>query len=339
MVIVKRSRLLVLAAATCWIGWAAMAHADWAACQRKPTRVCLLEEALRGGGAPLAGKDRLDVLMFAGAIVHPEYATAADIDEAVRPAKDPTGFNYASLAIQGLVAENRAQQAADLVASFPPRSAVLNLTFAQLVRALVKAGDLDTAAALLDRMVPALEPTMRDMLAHSNLVQSVRTLAEIGRTEDALLVLATQKNLTGLDVPEMWLAVAQAYVSRGETRRAQRVLDLAGRMLEENRRYAMGSAEEYNRWSLMSLSALRDDAGAVKTALQQLGPEPTDSLSARYRREGHQRLVSSLLKAKQFALALEVAKTAPDTLRDQELSLSSSSKMPRMVASTMRARS
>src|SRR5215471_21061128 len=87
MVLVKRSRLLVLAAATCWIGWTATAHADWAACQRKPTRACLLEEALRGDGAPLAGKDRLDVLIFAGAVIHPEYLTAADIDEALRLAK------------------------------------------------------------------------------------------------------------------------------------------------------------------------------------------------------------------------------------------------------------
>jgi len=319
MVIVKRSRLLILAAATCWIGWAATADADWAACQRQPTRACLLEEALRGDGAPLAGKDRLDVLILAGAIVHPEYATAADIDEAVRQAKDPSGYNYANLAIQGLVAGNRTQQAADLVASFPPRSVELHLAFTQLVRALAKAGDLDTATALLDRMAPTFEPTTRDMLAHSSLVQSVRMLAEIGRTEDAILVMTTQKNLTGLDVPEMWLSVAQAYISRGEAWRAQRVLDLAGRMLEENRRYAMGSAEEYNRWSLMSLSALRGDPEAVKTALRGLGPQPADSLSARYRTEGHQRLVISLLKARQFELALEVAKAAPDTVRDQEL--------------------
>jgi hypothetical protein len=81
----------------------------------------------------------------------------------------------------------------------------------------------------------------------------------------------------------------------------------------------MGSAEEYNRWSLMSLSALRGDPEAVKTALQKLGPQPTDSLSARYRTEGRQRLVGALLKARQFELALEVAKTAPDTIRDQEL--------------------
>src|SRR5262245_21514111 len=104
MPIVKQSRLLVLAAATCWIGCASTADGDWAACQRKPTRACLLEEALSRDGAPLAGKDRLDVLMLGGAILHPEYATAADIDEAVRLAKAPGGLNYANLAIQGLVA-------------------------------------------------------------------------------------------------------------------------------------------------------------------------------------------------------------------------------------------
>ena len=103
-------------------GWGATAHADWAACQRKPTRACLLEEALRGDGAPLAGKDRLDILILAGAAIHPEYATDADIDEALRQAKAATGYNayyFANLAIRGLVARKRTQEAADLVASLP----------------------------------------------------------------------------------------------------------------------------------------------------------------------------------------------------------------------------
>jgi pentatricopeptide repeat protein len=319
MVIGRHIGLLVVAAATCWIGWVSSAHADWAACQRKPTRACLLEEALRGEGGPLVGKDRLDVLIQGGAIAHPEYVTAADIDEAVRLATTPAGYNYASLAIQGLVAANRTQQAADLVASFPARSATLNLGFSQLVRALARAGDFETAHAVLDRMVPALEPAMRGMLDHARFVQSVRTLAELGRTEDALLVMMTQKDSSGLDVAEMWMTMAQAYLVRGETARARRVLEAAAQILDKDQPYALGTNAEINRWSLICVSALRGDAVAVRTALQQLGPEPTDQLVIRYRREGHQRLLVSLLKTKQFPLALEVAKAAPDAVRDQEL--------------------
>jgi hypothetical protein len=310
---------LVVAAATCWIGWVSSAHADWAACQRKPTRACLLEEALHGDGGPLAGKDRLDVLIQGGAIAHPEYATAADVDEAMRLATTPAGYNYASLAIQALVAANRTQQAADLVASLPPQGVSLNLGFSQLVRALAKAGDFETAPALLDRIAPTLAPAMRGMLDHARLVQSVRMLAELGRTEDALLVMMTQKDSSGLDVAEMWMTVAQAYLGRGETARARRVLDAAGQILGKEQPYALGANAEINRWSSTCLSALRGDAEAVRTALQQLGPEPTDQLMARYRREGHQRLIVSLLKTKQFPLALEVAKAAPDAVRDQEL--------------------
>ena len=55
-----------------------------------------------------------------------------------------------------------------------------------------------------------------------------------------------QVDPTGLDVAEMQLAVAQAYAARGDSRRAQRLLELAGKILEGNRRYASGSAAEMN---------------------------------------------------------------------------------------------
>ena len=75
MLKVKRS-LSVIAAVACWTGWAPAAHADWATCQAKPTRACLMEEALRGDSGPLTGKDRLDVLVQGGALSHSEVITA-----------------------------------------------------------------------------------------------------------------------------------------------------------------------------------------------------------------------------------------------------------------------
>jgi hypothetical protein len=128
MAIVKQSRLLLLAAATCWIGWAATADdavsADWAACQRKPTRACLLEEALSRDGAPLAGKDRLDVLVFAGAIIHPEYATAADIAEAVRLAKAPGGLKACGSGRDGGAGQRRHEPQGYSVRNGPGTAAV-----------------------------------------------------------------------------------------------------------------------------------------------------------------------------------------------------------------------
>ena len=63
MIQLSARRLSVLSAVFCLAGSVSMAHADWAACQSKPTCACLLEEALRGdGGTQLAGKNRLDVL-------------------------------------------------------------------------------------------------------------------------------------------------------------------------------------------------------------------------------------------------------------------------------------
>jgi hypothetical protein len=71
MLRVKRS-LFVVAAITCWIGWGS-AHADWATCQNKPTRACLLEEAFRGDSGPLTGKERLDVLVQGGREPRPTW--------------------------------------------------------------------------------------------------------------------------------------------------------------------------------------------------------------------------------------------------------------------------
>jgi hypothetical protein len=72
------------AAIICWIGWGSTARADWASCRSKPTRSCLLDEALRGGDGQLTGKERLDVMALTGYRTHPDYLTNADIDEAKR---------------------------------------------------------------------------------------------------------------------------------------------------------------------------------------------------------------------------------------------------------------
>jgi hypothetical protein len=214
-------RRLALVAAVCLAGSAA--NADWTACQRHPTRACLLEEALRGDGAPLAGKDRLDILILAGAIAHPEYATAADLDEAVRQAQStPTGYNYANLAVQGLVAENRQQQAADLVASL--HGPIQHLAIHWLARALAKAGDFDAIAALFDRMAPILDSSARYDLKHIRVVESVKAAADAGKVEDALLIMmsiqAEYPPFPDLEVADMQTVVAQAYVGRGDIKKA-----------------------------------------------------------------------------------------------------------------------
>jgi hypothetical protein len=320
-VMIGNRRRLALVAAVCLAGSAA--NADWTACQRHPTRACLLEEALRGDGAPLAGKDRLDILILAGAIAHPEYATAADLDEAVRQAQStPNGYNYANLAVQGLVAENRQQQAADLVASL--HGPIQHLAIHWLARALAKAGDFDAIAALFDRMAPILDSSARYDLKHIRVVESVKAAADAGKVEDALLIMmsiqAEYPPFPDVEVADMQTVVAQAYVGRGDIKKAQRLLDLAQQRLEKAQHnvVAPGGAETI-RFMLISLSGLRGDAAAVRTALQQLPPESTDRSAANLRNQGYQQVVAALLKNKQFPLALEVAKSAPAPARDQAL--------------------
>ena len=87
MIAVSCRRMAVFSAVVCLAGLGSSAHADWTACQSKPSRACLLQEALGSGGAPLAGKDRLDVLIQGNATSQPGFVTAADIDEALRQAK------------------------------------------------------------------------------------------------------------------------------------------------------------------------------------------------------------------------------------------------------------
>jgi tetratricopeptide (TPR) repeat protein len=315
---VSYRRLAGLAAVAGLVGWAATAHADWAACQRKPTRACLLEEALRGDRGPLAGKERLEVLIIAGADGHPEYATAADIDEAVRQVKsNPNGYDYSyvGLAIQGLVAEHRTQDAVDLTASLPLRGGAY-AAFNELTRTLAKLGDLDTTAALIKRM-PPLEPTSTAYFIHQRAVVSVETLAEAGKIEDALPLMTSalaDHSFRFSDIARMQIAVAQAYAGRGDARTAQRFFDQAGQVLEQAQASGLNYVSGEARISLIALSALRGDVEAVRTGLQKVKSEGPPNNLVDYRTQVYPRVVASLVKAKQLAFALEVAKSAPESI-------------------------
>jgi tetratricopeptide (TPR) repeat protein len=325
VITVKCRRLAVLAVVFCCAGWESTAHADWVACQNNPTRSCLLEEALRGDGAPLAGKDRLDVLIGAGATNHLEYATAADIAEAQRQAAPtPNGFQYGILAIRGLVAANQKQQAADLVGSFS--GLIQRLAFTEFARALAKAGDVDTAAALLDRMAPALDPSARADLDHTRLLESIKALAEAGKTEDALLLMTTlPPGFPERDVAEMQMAVAQAYARRGDARLAARCFDLAAQTLERALSHAYPSEVEMLQSRSIAVSALRGDTAAVRAGLQRMQSKAespaADRLSNVIHGRSYQLVVYSLLQAKQFPFAFELAKSAPATVRDNALAM------------------
>jgi hypothetical protein len=318
-------RLAAVATVVCLAVWGGSARADWTACQRQPTRACLLDEALRADGAPLAGKDRLEVLNVAGAAVHPEYATASDIDEALRQAKPtPAEFRYAALAIRWLVAAKRQQQAADLVASF--RGPFQHLALLEFIRASAKADDLDAAGAFIDRMTPTLEQIERGGVKLLRTVEFTKAAAEAGKINEALLILMSvqvdnQFFFPDFQFAEMEMAVAAAYARRGDATKAQRLLVLAGQGLEKARTHFGANATELVRFSLISLSALRGDAEAVRTALRQPAPDPTDRSAMYSRGQGYQRVVNSLLQTRQFALALEVAKAAPDSARDASLLL------------------
>jgi hypothetical protein len=283
-----------------------------------------LEEALRGDVAPLAGKDRLDVLIGAGAANHLEYASAADIAEAQRQAAPtPSGFQYGILAIRGLVAANQKQQAADLVGSYS--GLFQRLAFTEFARALAKAGDVDTAAALLDRMAPP-DPSARAELDRIRLLETTKALAEAGKIDDALLLMtALPAAFPERDVAEMQMAVAQAYARRGDAKMAQRSFDLAAQTLERARSHANAGEVELLQSRSIALSALRGDTDAVKAGLQrmqlQAATSAADRLSDIIRDQGYRVVVYSLLQAKQFPLAFELAKSAPDSVRNNTLAL------------------
>ena len=307
-----------------------MADADWAACQSKPTRSCVIEEALRGDSGPLTGKDRLDVLIEAGAPNHLEYATAADIKEAQRLAKEPSGTRYLYLAIRGLVAANQVQEAFNLVVSSSDAS-MRTLAFVDLTRALVKAGQHDRFLALFAQtvaMTPPIDP-------NHTVAEFVRALADTGKIEEAVATISDVQRdshgLSDISAADMLMAVAKAYAKRGDTKRANQFFDKARAAIQTGlQKPPAGGFHQYDPITLrflgISLSALRGDTAAVKTALQQLPPDsstPADRVPAVLRMQGQTQVVLALLQKKQFELAIEVAKSITNSSFDRDRALAS----------------
>jgi Flp pilus assembly protein TadD len=325
MGVVDRGCALVLMAVFWWAAPESPARADWAACQSKPTRSCILEEALRGESGPLEGKERLDVLLQANVLNHLEYATAADIKEAQRLAKDTSGSRYLYLAIRGLAAANQWQDAFDLIVlPRPGTSTMRDFAFAELTRALVKAGYQDRVLVFAKRVPPPpLSP-------HYMFAQYARALADVGKIDDALAVIGeVQGKIEESDGADMLTAVAQAYAKRGDKKLADQFFDKAQATLETGLRKPVANdpVRQYDpislRFALISLWVLRGDMVAVKTALQQ--PPTTDGPANRAaqesRMQGYRRVVASLLQSKQFPLALEVAKSMPGSAFDRDRTL------------------
>ena len=237
---------------------------------------------------------------------HIEYATAADIDEAVRQAKNPSGFRYLFPAIKGLVASNQSQAAFELLLSVdhPMRLA----GFLELTRDLVTAGQQDKVSAF-QKQLPSTEVDS-DTVGQ----EEVRTLAGLGKAEEALVSIVALTNGFGSEVrtADMLTAVGEAYLSRGNPQMAGYAFDVAQAKLEAGKPTALGPLAAGLQFTLVSLRALRGDTEGVKQGLRQLPPpsgSPGDGLSEYFRDQAYQKLILTLLRAKQFQLALEVAKS------------------------------
>ncbi|QQO12859.1 hypothetical protein JJB99_25955 [Bradyrhizobium diazoefficiens] len=317
------NRLWTIALFACWFSSGSTAWADWASCQTKPTQDCLLEEAFHADNGPLTGKDRIDVLIAGGALAHPDWATAADIAEAERLAKattELTGIYYTMLAIHGLVAANQKQQAIDLVASLP--SARQTIPINELVRQLVKAGDPEAALGLPDRMQPPLDPKVVVRTRNDITVATIRALAENGKTDRALTMIADQKYLTEATTADLQAAVGQAFAKRDEAKLAEGAFDQADKNLEAARRYSVRPAADMQfRLASVRVLALRGKVDAVNAALQEMKPSldaaASDASVSYERSQGYQRVVAALLDAKQPEAALTLAKSlTPDATKD-----------------------
>jgi hypothetical protein len=307
--------MLVAATIGCWVAWGSTAEADWASCQSKPTRTCLLDEALRGDHGPLAGKDRLDVIILTDYRNHPEYLTAADIDEAKRqvtgqPAYPTLRLFYFALAANGLVAASQVQEALDLIPSLDVgmRDSALN----EITAALIRAGKLDE--------VPIFG---KPMLADPRTIfeTAVKMLAGKGQIEQALAFMALNPSIRP-DEKEMFLAVGVAYARRGDPKMAARFYDKAQSEVAAQMPAAVqdDTAMEL-RFEQIILRALHGDTDGAKAALKEL-PAVSDKPSNRVeinRRFGYQNLIGFLLGVDNPDAALDIAKSAPDRYRPSGL--------------------
>lgn len=307
MIVRHRFWHAALVAVACVIGETSLAQADWAACQSKPTRACILDEAMRGDSGPLAGKDRLDVLIQAGAILHPEYGTPADLAEASRLAQSTPNVgavNYALLAIKGLVATNQKQQAIDLVGSLTGATQLLAIR--ELARGLAKADDVDTALTLTERLQPPLDRV--EAIRNTIATEAAKALADDGKIEKALTVIADQRYATDYDMADMQAAIGQAYAKRGDAKTAREFFDRAQKNIDAARRFAVGARPDMSfRFATMRLLALRGDGEGLRAALQQVPPD-TDPSASYERSNGYRRLLGVLLETKQLQPAIDVAK-------------------------------
>jgi len=317
------SRLWAAALIACWFGFGSTAWADWAGCQTKPTQDCLLEEAFHGDRGPLTGKERIDVMIAGGVLAHPEWADAADIAEAQRLAQsttDVTGIYYTLLTIHGLVAANQKQQAIDFIAALPSTRQTTAIN--ELVRELVKVGDPETALAIPDRMQPPLDPKAVLRTRNDIVVTTIKALADNGKTDRALMIIADQKYLTEATIADLQAAVGQAFAKRGDAKLAEGAFAQADRNLEAARRYsARPAADMQFRFASIRVLALRGKVDEVNAALQEMKPSldaAASDASLNYERsQGYQRVVAALLDAKQPEAALTLAKSlTPDATKD-----------------------
>lgn len=296
------------------MSWTSAAQADWAGCQHKPTRSCLLEEAMRGDGGPIAGKDRLDVLMLTDVVHHPEYLAATDIDEAMRQVTSQPGSRLASvsyyfnLAATGLIGTNRTAEAFDLMPSLDVgiRTNAVNY----LTTALVNADKLDE--------VPIFG---RPMLADAGSVyqEAAKVSADNGKIELALVFMSLSP--WGMPNTEMLMTIGAAYAKRGDPKMAARFYDRAQWLLHDGGGSVMPDRAMTIRFEQMYLLALRGDMDGVKAKLKELPPvsEGQSNATKMNRNAGYYKLINWLLRLEHPEVAVDVAQTSPEQLRTYNL--------------------
>jgi tetratricopeptide (TPR) repeat protein len=237
------------------------------------------------------------------------------------------GRLYLYLAIRSLVAAGQWQEAFDLVKlKSTPEVSTRSAAFAELTRALVKAGQKDRFQVLYMQMpMPPPDP---------NLVfrEYVRALADEGKIDDAVAAIGELRGrLSGFSTADMLILVAQAYAKRGDTKRADEFFDKAQATLQAGlqKPAASGPLQQDDpislRYALISLSALRGDTAGVKTALQQLPSGPRalpppgpDRVAEAFRMQGQRRVSQALAQKKQYELALEVARSITFSTFDRD---------------------
>ena len=307
--------LAFVAAVGGWIAWGSAARADWASCQSKPTRSCLLDEALRDDhGQQLAGKERLDVIALTGYRNHPEYLAPADIEEAKqqivsRPGPSPAlRWQYFSLAATGLVAADRSQEAYDLISQLDAGWA--NNALDEVIRALIKTDKLDD--------IPVFG---RPMLADPRHVfnTAVKTLAEQGKIEQALVLAAL--NPAGLPDDDTLTSLGVAYAKRGDGKTAARFYARVQSNLASQKVYSVTDDTTMElRLKQIVLQALRGDIDGVRAALKELPAVQGRSDRAEMNRNiGTQKLVGILLSLENPAVALDIAKSGSEPYRTLNL--------------------